>query len=141
MPSLESQRAPDYKESMRRALLLLFLVLILVGSGFLFFRYYPYLFAKDVKGRIVKVERVIQPSTIVGGNVPSSQIFSFAVAIQDEKGEIHTASSEDRQWAVAETGKCAEARFYPYAPWELDRAGTYHGARLLKLHDCVPAQK
>jgi len=115
------------------------LILILAGAGFLTVRFYPYIFSKDVNGEIVKVERVSQNEAIItnGQNIPASQMFSFAVAIRDEKGEIFTASSEDRQWAVAQTGQCVEAKFYPYAPWELDKSGTYHGARLLKLSDCA----
>jgi hypothetical protein len=70
--------------------------------------------------------------------IPDEQIFSFGVAIRDSKGEIHTASSEDRQWAVAQAGQCVEAKYFPYAPWELSNAGTYHGARLIRLFDCPP---
>lgn len=60
------------------------------------------------------------------------------MAIKDEtSGEIFTASSEDRQWAAVQgEGLCAEAKFFPYPPWQLDKAGTYHGARLLKLWNC-----
>src|SRR4051812_33184111 len=92
----------------------LFLVLILVAAGaYVSIAYYPYVFAKNVKGEIVKVERVNLNETIIasGRNVPPSQMYSFAVAIRGQDGEIHTASSEDRQWAVAQSGQCAEAKF------------------------------
>ena len=93
-----------------------------------------------MKGKILAIDRVTQPNTLIGpgGPVPASQIFSFAVAIRDEQGEIVTASSEDRQWAVVEKGQCGEAKFFPYPPWKLDKGGTYFGARLLKLYDCTP---
>jgi hypothetical protein len=121
----------------------LFLILVLlfflaIGLGFVVFKFYPYVFAKNVTGEIVGVERVNTNETIVmgGANVPAAQIFSFAVAIRDAKGEIHTASSEDRQWAVVQAGKCAEAKFYPYPPWDLAKWGTFSGARLIRLFDC-----
>lgn len=84
------------------------------------------------------IDRVTQPSTIIAGSnaLPPSQVFSFAIAIRDLKGDIVTASSEDRQWAVVDKGQCVQARYFPYPPWELDKAGTYNGARLIKIYDC-----
>lgn len=117
-----------------------FVALVIVIAGtFIVVKFYPYLFAKTIVGEVVKVERVNKPDTIVsagGGEITKEQLFSFAVAIKDSAGAIHTASSEDRQWAVVEAGKCAEAKFFPYAPWQLDRAGTFYGARLLTYSDC-----
>lgn len=123
---------------MKTKLGLIVTILILISSAILTVRFYSYIFAHKIVGKIVKVERVSQPEAIIanGAAIPATQLFSFAVAIQDEKGEIHTASSEDRQWAVAQSGLCAEAKFFPYAPWHLDKAGTYYGARLLRLYEC-----
>lgn len=94
-----------------------------------------------MKGRVVAIDRVTQPNAVIssGAQIPAAQVFSFAVAIRDADGEIVTASSEDRQWAVVEKDQCAEAKYFPYPPWELEKAGTYFGARLLKLYDC-PSQ-
>lgn len=118
------------------AILFLALIVIIAGS-YLTVRYYSYLFAKTITGEIVKVERVNQNETIIAGRpVSPMQMFSFAIAIRDEKGEIHTASSEDRQWAVAQEKQCATAKFFPYPPWDFDKSGTYHGARLIRLFDC-----
>jgi hypothetical protein len=114
--------------------ILIFLSLILISAGVI--QYYSYVFARHVNGEIVGIDRVTSPSAIIGRGIPDSQIFSFAVAIQIADGEIITASTEDRQWAVAEKGQCAEAKFFPYPPWQLDKSGTYFGARLLKLHSC-----
>jgi hypothetical protein len=110
--------------------------LIVLAAAFAGIRYYEFVFARDVQGQIVGVEHVMQPSAIITGNQIAPQVFSFAIAIKEKSGEIVTASSEDRQWAVVKQGQCAEAKFYPYPPWQLDRSGTYHGARLLKLYDC-----
>jgi hypothetical protein len=117
---------------------ILFFLFIAIGAGsYLTVRYYSYIFAKTITGEIVKVERVNQNEAIITGRpVAPMQLFSFAVAIRDEKGEIHTASSEDRQWAVAQAKQCATAKFFPYPPWDLDKAGTYYGARLVRLFDC-----
>ena len=113
------------------------LLLALIG-GYIAFKYYDYVFSKKVSGEVVGVERVNTNETIItsGSAIPASQIFSFAVAIKDNQGEIHTASSEDRQWAVVQKGQCAEALYYPYPPWDLNRAKTFHNARLVRLFDC-----
>jgi hypothetical protein len=124
---------------MKWKLSFLSLILVLAVAGYAVYNYYPYIFARTVVGKIVGVDNVLQPTTIVQGNAAGNlpkQIFSFAVGIQDDKGEIVTASSEDRQWAVVQKGQCAEAKFFPYAPWDLSKSGTYFGARLLKLYEC-----
>ncbi|MEQ1878763.1 MAG: hypothetical protein ABL958_19130 [Bdellovibrionia bacterium] len=98
---------------------------------------YSFVFAKTVVGEIVAVEKVVENMAIIGGRpIDPAQMFSFAVAIRVKDGEIVTASSEDRQWSLAQKGQCAEARFYPYPPWDLDKAGTYHNARMTRLFDC-----
>ena len=129
--------------SVKRYLKAILILLVIAILGYSFVNFYSVLFARRVVGRIEKVERVqlnvalMQTSapTKNNDNIPNS-LYSFAVAIRDDSGEIVTASAEDRQWAVAQAGQCAEAKFYPYPPWQLDKAGTYFGARLLKLHDC-----
>lgn len=120
---------------------IIFGVLILgFGVAGVIFQFYSFIFARTVTGKIVGVERVIQNNTIVSSSNP--QVFSFAIAIKDEKsGEIVTGSSEDRQWAVAHSDHCAEAKFFPYPPWNLTRAGTYFGVRLIRLEDCPGEQK
>jgi hypothetical protein len=128
---------------MKKFLGILIALAVLGGGAFVVVRFYEYIFAKTVAGKIVKVERVTNTNIMAGGrkDIPDEQLFSYGVAIRDSKGEIHTASSEDRQWSVVQAGQCAEAKFFPYAPWDLASAGTYHGARLLKLHDCPPDPK
>lgn len=123
---------------MKKYLSLLLLALVLGAVGYVLVAYYPYVFSKKVQGEILKVERVTSPEAIIasGRSIPASQIYSFAVAIRSMDGEIHTASTEDRQWAVAQAGQCVAAEFYPYPPWDLGKAGTYYGARLLHLYEC-----
>jgi hypothetical protein len=116
-----------------------FLIFVFLASAVgVILHYYSYVFSRQIMGEVIGIDRVIQPSTIIGMGtpLPASQVFSFAIAIKEASGEIVTASSEDRQWAVVEKGQCAEARYFPYPPWELDKSGTYFGARLLKLYDC-----
>jgi len=122
----------------RKYLILLIAIVVLGGAGYVCITQYSYVFTKTIKGEIVKVERVNQNQTIIanGASVPASQLYSFAVAIRDEKGEIHTASGEDRQWAVAQPGQCVVARFSPYPPWNLQKADTFFDARLIQLLDC-----
>lgn len=113
-------------------------VFALVIVGVLGISYYSFIFARNVEGVVVGVERVTEGTTIVGTGaaIPTNQLYSFAVAIREKSGEIVTASSEDRQWAVVEKGKCARAKFFPYPPWNFEKSGTYFGARLLHLMDC-----
>lgn len=124
---------------MRNALLVM---AVLVGlTCAIVIAFYPYIFAKTIFGELLSVEKV-GPNTILSSD--KSLAFSFAIAIKELKtGNIYTSSSEDRQWGAwekisADKSKayCAEARLYPYEPWYLKKAGTYHEARLLKVSDC-----
>ncbi len=108
--------------------ILLLLLLLLSGSGFVLYRYYSYFFSRTVTGLIVNVESATPAA--------SRDTMTFAVAIQTRGGEIVTGASNDREWAVARPGLCARARFFPYPPWQLDKAGTYFNVRLLKLFVC-----
>ena len=125
---------------MKLKLFIFLLVLVLIGGGTICLKYYSFVFAKVIRGELMAVERVNQNQAIItnGNEIPANQIFSFAIAIRDEKGEIHTASSEDRQWAVAHAGQCAEVRIFPYPFWDFEKANTYYGARLEHLFDCKP---
>lgn len=124
---------------------LLVLVIVLVGAISVFISYYSFIFSKVVTGPIKKVERVDQEMIIAsrGSGPLNPQVFSFAVSIEDMKThEIMVASTEDRQWAAVEPGQCATARFYPYPFWEVEKAGTYHNARLMHLvKDCDSLSK
>jgi len=117
---------------------LIFFIIAIIGYGLV--NYYPYIFAKNVEGSVVKVEKLMDSVALISRDSdPSNKIFSFAVAIKNETtGEIFTASTEDRQWAAVQgEGLCAQAKFFPYPPWKFDKAGTFYGARLLKLWNCA----
>jgi hypothetical protein len=137
-PCLQVSGKNPNSKNVKIKLTLAGLLLLLVGLSFVTYHYYSFIFARHVKGEVVGIDRVTQPNTIIGsgGQIPASQVFSFAIAVRDSSGEIVTASSEDRQWAVVEKGQCAEAKYFPYPFWQLDKSGTYFGARLLKLYDC-----
>lgn len=128
---------------MKTKLALATVIVLFLAGIFVSIQYYSYVFARHVTGEVVAIDRVTQPTTIIGGSgqLPSSQVFSFAIAVKDLRGEIVTASSEDRQWAVVEKGQCVDAKYFPYPPWELDKAGTYYNARLLRLFDCPGSKK
>lgn len=132
----------SFLKNMKSVGLILVLLALLLSVAYAFFAFYPYIFARRVVGVVEKVERVWDPSIAVmsgnPGQAPNKEVFSFAVGIREASGETVTASTEDRQWAAVTPGKCAEAKYYPYPPWALDKSGTYYGARLLKLHDCAP---
>lgn len=125
--------------AMKKTLFVIFGVVFLGIATFLVFAYYSYIFSKNVEGQISKVERVTNPTAVIGSDMSATQLFSFAVAIREKSGEIVTASSEDRQWAVAQEGHCVVAKLFPYPPWNLDKSGTYFGARLLRLYECDKA--
>lgn len=117
-----------------------FLILLLLSLiGFVLVKFYPYIFSRRVSGEVMGVERVAISVALMQtqDNVINPQMFSFAIAVRDEKsGEIVTGSSEDRQWAVVEKGKCAEAEFFPYPPWNVEKWRTYYNVRLIRLADC-----
>ncbi len=113
------------------------IVIVLVAAIFIFFNYYQFIFAKTVDGEIVGVERVTEPTTVIGGTMTPQMMYSFAIAVREETtGKIYTASTEDRKWAVAKKGYCARVILYPYPPWQLGKSGEYFGARLEELRDC-----
>ncbi len=120
------------------------LIAALILAGFVVINFYSFIFSRRVIGVIEKVERVQLNVSLMQSPGNPAQInpalYSFAVAIREKSGEIVTASAEDRQWAVAQAGQCAEAVYYPYPPWRLDKANTYFGARLEKLFDCKSHQ-
>lgn len=116
-----------------------FILIILLLVVWAVLANYSVIFSKTVVGEITGVERVEIPIALMAraDNV-TSKVFSFAIGIKDQKtGEIFTSSSEDRQWAVAHPGQCAEAVFLPYPPWELTKRNTFFGARLVRLYECA----
>lgn len=117
-----------------------FLILVLLSAfAAIFVNFYSYIFSRRVQGEVIGVERVTIPVTVMNTNEQriAPEVFSFAIAIRDAKtGEIVTGSSEDRQWAVVEKGRCADAEYFPYPPWNLAKWRTYFNVRLLKLEDC-----
>jgi hypothetical protein len=122
-------------------LTLALLIVFVIFSIGVTFRFYSYIFARSVTGEVVGIERLTQPGGIItGGALTNNQVtaalFSFAVAVKDKDGEIVTASSDDRRWAVVEKGGCVEARFFPYPFWEIDKAGTYFRVRLVRQFNC-----
>jgi hypothetical protein len=122
----------------RRILFTVFGILLVAILCWAFINYYPFLFSKTVIGKIEKVERVELNVSLMQttGQSIAPEMYSFAVAIKTDSGEIFTASAQDRQWAVAQEGQCAEARFYPYPIWNLEKSGTFFNARLISLREC-----
>jgi len=124
---------------MKKVLSILLSLIVFCGVLFVLINWYPYIFSKSVDGVVYGVERVEVPMAVLttAGARPAPQVFSFAVAVKDSKtGEIFTASSEDRRWAVVQKGQCAEVKFLPYPPWSLTRSGAFFGARLIRLYEC-----
>lgn len=115
------------------------IILLIIGALlWVIMANYSVIFSKTVKGEIVGVERIEIPVALMTRtDTDMGKVYSFAIGIKTETGEIFTASSEDRQWAVVTRGQCAEAVFLPHPPWELRKKDTYFGARLVKLYECA----
>lgn len=115
--------------------ILIFVGIVLMASVYLV--YYSYFHARTVVGPVSGVKQLLENAAFVAGSHdPSSKIYSFAVGVKDTKTqEIVTGSSEDRQWGVVKDGQCVEALFFPYPPWNLQKAGTYFNVRVQKLYD------
>jgi hypothetical protein len=135
-------------KTVMRGLVFLAVLAFLILGGSIFVSNYSIIFSRRVIGQIVEVKQIDTNIALMQVQSPSNdkinpQLYSsYAVAIKEKTGEIVTASAEDRQWAVAKPGNCAEAVYYPYPPWRFEKANTYFGARLEKLTDCQtpPAQ-
>ncbi|MFZ3229166.1 MAG: hypothetical protein WA160_03090 [Pseudobdellovibrio sp.] len=113
-------------------------LITLVGLTFfwIFFANWSFVFKQKIVGEVVAAERVSGALTVItdSNSKINPQVFSFSVAIKDQRtGEIHMASSEDRQWAAVSKGNCVIAAFFPYPPWRiLDKGMTNKNARLLR---------
>lgn len=114
----------------------LFLLLLFIGAGVLVVTNYSWIFAKRVKGKIVNVERVMDPSAILGSRLTPEQMHSYAILIEGQDGRMYAASSEDRKWQIVKKGYCVDALLYRYPPWDLDKANTFFNARLDDLSLC-----
>ena len=71
---------------MKKVIIPVGLLIFLIGSGLIVFKFYEYIFAKTITGVIVNVERVHQENMLITSRtkpVPAEQMFSFAVAIKD----------------------------------------------------------
>lgn len=125
---------------LNRFLKTLLIILVLVGAGWAFVTFYPYIFSKTIDGKIVKIEKIDLNVAIMQNANPqeglNKELYSFAVGIETPDGVIHTASTEDRQWAALSPGQCVRAKYFPYPPWKLDKSGTYYGARVLESRNC-----
>lgn len=108
----------------------------LVAFFWIFIANWSFIFKQKITGEIVAAERVAGTMAVFTDATSkiNPQVFSFSVAIKDQQtGEIHMASSEDRQWAAVSKGNCVVAAFFPYPPWRiLDKGMTNKNARLLR---------
>lgn len=119
-----------------KALFFSLVFLMLVGAlSYFIFKYYGYIFAKEIRGEVVKVEKIT--SSTVNEIKDSPTLHQFAVAVKElESREIFTAVSTDCQWAVVSKGYCVVTRFMPYPFWNLKKHGNFSDARLLRLMEC-----
>jgi len=123
-------------QKIMKAIRLLLLVLAGVGILIVSVNNYSYIFSRTVKGEVMEIDKAGPGAAVISGPLSAAQMFSMAVAVRQADGEIVTASSEDRQWAVVHKGICVEAVFYPYPPWILGKGGTYFNARLVRMMEC-----
>jgi len=136
VPSLPLNFAMNMK-SLTGFLKILVAVVVLLAVGGLVISNYSWVFSKRVTGKVVDVERVTDPSAIIGGTrVTEAQMYSYSVLIQGDDGHLYTASSEDRQWQVVKKGYCVEALLFRYPPWVLERANTFFNARVKDVKIC-----
>jgi len=115
-------------------LLVVVVVLLLVGAVVI--TNYSWVFSKRVSGVVVDVERVTDPTAMMGSRLTEAQMYSYSILIQGDDGHLYTSSSEDRQWQVVKKGYCIEALLFRYPPWVLDKADTFFNARLKDVKIC-----
>ena len=104
-------------------------VIVLVAGGMLFGGCYGVMNAKTVTGTVQSIEN-LTPGMVANNNSGSVE-YSFAVSI-DVGDEIFSFSATDRQWATVKVGEVVKAKAFPYVPWNFQKAGTFHGGRLIK---------
>lgn len=114
-------------------------IVILIAIGIFVATNYSWVFAKKVSGEVIEIERITEPTAILGNRATEEQLHSYAMAIRDSDGLIHTASSEDRQWGIVKKGYCVDALFYRYPPWDLSKGGTFFNARMDGMRECKTA--
>jgi hypothetical protein len=129
-----------FTRAFRRLLYSLLALAVLGGIGYLIYGNYGWVFSKNVRGEVIRNERVTNPTAILSGRLTPEMLYSYAILIRAESGEFVSTSSEDRQWSVVAPGYCVVARLYPYPFWELEKGGTYANARVEKVFDC-PGKK
>ena len=116
--------------------LLVVLLVAVVGIAILFGivggAAYKYLYAENVTAKVTEIQN-IQPSAVVAD---AGVVFSSALMLTTKEGQMISTSSEDRQWFVVKQGQCVRAKLFKYAPWDLDKAGTYYGARMISIIPC-----
>jgi hypothetical protein len=123
-------------KSLTGFLKILVLVAVLLVVGALVITNYSWVFAKRVSGVVVDVERVTDPTAIIGGRATEAQMYSYSILIQGDDGHLYASSSEDRQWQVVKKGYCIDALLFRYPPWVLDKANTFFNARLRDVRIC-----
>ncbi|MGE4131185.1 MAG: hypothetical protein AB7F86_06070 [Bdellovibrionales bacterium] len=123
-------------KQIKSVLWMFFAILIVAGIGTFVVTNYSYVFSKRVKGKILDVQRVTNPSAVFTSKVTDAQIHSYSILIQGDDGKLYTSSSDDRQWQVAGKGYCVEVLLYRYPPWNLEKGNTYYNARLEELSLC-----
>lgn len=119
----------------------MYLVLLLVFFGvvgYLVVVNYSFLFSKKVEGQVIAVDRVTHSNMVMGNAVvkASNVLHLFAVSVKNDKGEIFIGRSEDPQWSIVQKGNCVTAVYYPYPPWQLDKANTYFNVILKAMKEC-----
>jgi hypothetical protein len=121
-----------------RTVIFSLITLVLVAGALTFvIAQWSFVFAKRIHGDIMEVERVMNPTAILG-RATEAQIHSYSVLIKDDDGKLYAGSGDDRQWQVLHKGCRVHAVFYVYPPWELSKSGTYFNARVTQIDSCPP---
>lgn len=130
-------------KTLKKWLTTIVIIFAMLVLGAVYITFYSYIHKRTVVGPVNGVNQLFENVAFVSGaRSTSPQIFSAAVAVRDSKtSEIVTGSTEDRQWGVVKEGQCVQAVFFPYPPWNLQKAGTYFNVRVEKLYDNCDAIK
>lgn len=93
------------------------------------------LFRKDYTGKVTKIDHLMNGQATVIGKGVSIPSAAFSCAVELNVGsEFVTFSSEDRQFATVDKDDSISVATFKYPPWNLDKAGTHYGGRLLKKY-------
>jgi type II secretory pathway component PulJ len=125
-----------FKLSKGFTLIELFVILAITAIILLFLGIYKLVSRSDYTGTVENIQNLTQTMPNMSNTGPQ---FSFSIRLNTGT-EIITFSSEDRQFGIIKQGDKIQVATFKYAPWNIGKAGTLYGGRVLKIYTSSASQ-